>query len=93
MYQYAFIFLRFVGGINSEESDEHRAYIGHLCADFESRLSDMIVRGIQAERSRDVMDPVYREVTQHALFCLAKVQKFHGRQSSLKVTLCRSRSI
>ena len=65
------------------KDEEHHTYMDSLCEDFQNRLEDMIQAGI--DNHHEVHDKVYSEVVTHTLFRDSKVERFHGREQTVKV--------
>ena len=49
-------------------------------------MTGLIQEGIKERLANEVDDPVYTEVTSHAVFCKTKCQKFHGRTDLMDVS-------
>ncbi|XP_077979004.1 NACHT and WD repeat domain-containing protein 2-like [Glandiceps talaboti] len=64
------------------DPSKHSKSVENLCENFQSRLEEMIRRGI-AEKEQ-MNDGLYEEVIQHARFCQQKCEVFHGRHDTLK---------
>lgn len=71
-----------VPGIDTN-NEEHQKYLETFCVDFENMLLRMIGKSITEHKNSDIDSPLYSEVCQHALFCQAKIEMFHGRKNTL----------
>lgn len=60
---------------------EHREYLEKLSKLMIEKFQYMITEGIKRQIKPTVQDSVYREVAQHASFCMTKCQLFTGRKS------------
>jgi len=73
-----------LAGVNPKE-EAHKEYLDKLCVDFEARMMRMILEGIAFRDKAQIDDPLYREVSQHLLFCHSKCFRFSGRHDLLEV--------
>ena len=70
-------------GIDPKSCPEHKKYIEQLCSDFQKKLTENILEGIEESKSADIEDPLYIEIVQHIKICQEKCKKFHGRNVEL----------
>ena len=71
-------------GIDPQENDKHKAYLGQLCHEAETHLSEMIEKSLDQKRRLVSGNPLFREVLQHVVFLKEKCKMFHGRNATLE---------
>ncbi|XP_066274641.1 NACHT domain- and WD repeat-containing protein 1-like isoform X1 [Branchiostoma lanceolatum] len=71
-------------GKNGFEPKEKEEYVQQFCSDFEASIKKMVTDAIARHAQSEVNDPLFEEVSQHALFSQSRSKVFYGRQDTIK---------